>query len=211
MNARIYARAALSALLLCAAGPAAAHTDPGLGGSFLAGFGHPLGGADHLLAMLAVGLWGAFLGRPLVVVLPLLFPAVMAAGGALGMAAVPLPPVELGIALSVLVLGGLIAGAVRAPAWLAVPVVAGFAIFHGYAHGLELPAAAEPWGYSIAFVLATGLLHLAGIALGWLMRGQRGRLALRAGGGLIALAGAWFLVVALPGAAGPGYAADHME
>ncbi len=165
----------------------------GLAGGFASGFVHPLGGFDHLLAMVSVGLWGAFLGRPLIVVLPVVFPAVMAIGGALGIAGVPLPPVELGIALSVLVLGALIAAAVRAPVWLACLIVAVFAVFHGYAHGRELPSAADPLGYSVGFMLCTGLLHVAGIGIGLLNARPGGIVATRALGGMIALAGVWFL------------------
>ena len=163
----------------------------------MAGFAHPLAGFDHLLAMVSVGLWGAFLGRPLIVVLPVIFPAVMAIGGAMGIAGAALPPVEIGIAVSVLVLGALIAGAVRAPIWLACSLVAGFAIFHGFAHGQELPSAADPIGYSVGFVLSTGLLHLVGIALG-LLNGVPGGVWLTRGTGvLIAASGAWFLATAL--------------
>ena len=175
------------------AGPAWAHDGTGLAGGFLSGFLHPLSGPDHLLAMVSVGLWGAFLGRPLVIALPVIFPALMAVGGVLGMAHAPMPPVEIGIALSVLVLGVAIAGAIRAPVWAASLIVAVFAIFHGYAHGRELPSAADPIGYSVGFVLATGLLHVAGIGLGLLNTRPGGMVATRSMGGLIALAGGYFL------------------
>lgn len=175
------------------AGQAQAHDGTGLAGGFIAGFLHPLGGLDHMLAMVAVGLWGAFLGRPLVVVLPVIFPAVMALGAVLGMANVPIPPVEWGIAFSVVVLGALIAGKAKAPAWLASIIVAVFAAFHGYAHGQELPSAADPVGYSAGFVLSTGLLHVAGIGLGLLHRWRAGVLVTRAIGGLIGLSGLWFV------------------
>lgn len=177
--------------------PAYAHTGTGLAGGFLAGFAHPLSGADHLLAMVSVGLWGAFLGRPLIHLLPVVFPAMMVGGAMLGMFGAPLPPVETGIALSVLVLGACIALAWRAPAWAAVAVVALFALFHGYAHGRELPAAADPVGYSSGFVLATGLLHAAGIALGLLCVRPVGILIARGLGTLIGAAGVWFLLKAL--------------
>lgn len=177
--------------------PAFAHAGTGLPGGFASGFLHPLSGPDHMLAMVSVGLWGAFLGRPLVFALPMIFPAMMAVGGAAGMANIGLPPVELGIAVSVLVLGLMIAFAVRAPVWIACLIVAVFALFHGYAHGKELPSAADPVGYSLGFVLATGMLHVAGIALGLLKVKPWGAAALRAGGGAIALAGAWFLVGAV--------------
>lgn len=186
---------ALSTVLaLVAAAPAYAHERTGLAGGFVAGFQHPLFGLDHLLAMVAVGLWGAVLGRPLLILLPVVFPVVMAVGGVLGMAAIPVPPVEIAIALSVLVLGGLIALRVAAPVWAACVIVGGFAVFHGYAHGQELPSAADPLGYSAGFVVATGLLHLAGIGLGWATGRWAGLAADRAMGALIAAAGVWFLV-----------------
>ena len=197
MGHTLYARAAFSTLLLVAASPAAAHMGTGLAGGFQSGFLHPLSGFDHLLAMVSVGLWGAFLGRPLIVALPVIFPAVMAVGGALGIAGVPLPPVEIGIALSVLVLGIVIAGAIRAPVWLACTIVAIFAIFHGYAHGKELPSAADPVGYSVGFMLCTGLLHVCGIGIGLLNERPGGFVVTRAMGGLIALAGIWFMAKAL--------------
>lgn len=180
-------------LLLLAAAPCAAHSGTGLAGGLAAGFLHPLSGPDHLLAMVSVGIWGAFLGRPLLVVLPMLFPAMMTVGAALGMANVPVPPVEVGIALSVLALGLLILLAARLPVAAACAIVGVFALFHGYAHGQELPSAADPVGYSAGFVFATGLLHLAGIAIGAARSLPGGTAALRAGGGAIALAGAWFL------------------
>lgn len=182
----------LAALVM--ASPATAHSGTGLAGGFPSGFLHPLNGFDHLLAMVSVGLWGAFLGRPLILVLPVVFPAVMALGGVLAMFGMPLPPVEIGIAASVLVLGGMIAGGLRAPVWLAVAIVAVFAIFHGYAHGQELPSAADPIGYTIGFVLATGLLHLVGIAIGLLRDRPGGANAIRGAGVLIAIAGAGFMV-----------------
>ena len=179
------------------AGPAWAHSGTGLAGGLLAGFMHPLRGPDHLLAMVAVGLWGAFLGRPLVVLLPVVFPTVMALGGVAAMLGLPLPPVEIGIAVSVIVLGAAVAAAFVAPAWAACLLVGVFAIFHGYAHGLELPSAADPVGYSLGFVVATGLLHLVGIALGVARKLKGGDLILRGGGGLIAAAGVFFLWAAV--------------
>lgn len=177
--------------------PAAAHFDPSLKGGFGAGFRHPLSGPDHLLAMVAVGLWGAFLGRPLIYLLPVIFPTVMALGGAMGMAHVPMPPIEIGIALSVLLLGAAIALALEPPVWLAVLLVGTFAIFHGYAHGTELPSIADPIAFSVGFVLATGLLHIAGIGLGLLNDRPGGIRVTRAMGGLIATCGTWFLYRAL--------------
>lgn len=178
------------------ASPAWAHSGATLQGGFASGFMHPLSGPDHLLAMVAVGLWGAFLGRPLVVALPVIFPTVMAVGGVLGMIGVPMPPIELGIAVSVLMLGFMIAAAFRAPVWAASIVVGVFAVFHGYAHGQELPVAANPIAYSMGFVFATGLLHVAGIAIGMLNTRPGGVLVTRGLGAFIAVAGAYFLYAA---------------
>ena len=191
---RIAAHVVLIAALIMALfpTPALAHEGTGLAGGFLAGFMHPLSGADHMLAMVSVGLWGAFLGRPLVYALPMIFPTVMAFGAGIGMLGVPLPPVEIGIALSVVTLGLMILFAVRAPVPVACAIVAIFGLFHGYAHGVELPSAADPIGYSAGFVLCTGLLHLTGIALGLLKVSNVGTLALRGAGGVIALCGALF-------------------
>jgi urease accessory protein len=171
-----------------------AHSDAaGMSGGFTSGFTHPLFGWDHVAAMVAVGLWGAFLGRPAIWILPVVFPLVMAFGGALGVAGVPLPAVETGIAASALVLGLMVVLAVRPPLWVAAVLVGAFAIFHGHAHGTELPEAASPLTYSLGFVIATGLLHLTGIAFGELSRWPWGSTAVRAGGAVIALAGVGFL------------------
>ena len=188
---RLHYAAALA--LLFAASPAAAHSGTGLAGGFAAGFQHPLSGWDHLLAMVAVGLWGAFLGRPLIYLLPVTFPLMMVAGAILGMFGLPVPPVEIGIAVSVIVLGGCIAAAWCAPTVFAILIVAGFALFHGYAHGRELPSAADPIGYSTGFVLATGLLHVAGIAIGLFADRRGGVLAIRTGGAAIAATGMLFV------------------
>ena len=182
----------VAAGLVCS-GTAAAHTGTGLAGGFVPGFMHPFGGLDHLLAMISVGLWGAFLGPPLIQVLPIVFPALMVGGAALGIFGVPVPPVDIGIALSVLVLGGCIALAIRAPVWVAALIVAAFAVFHGYAHGKELPSAADPVGYSAGFTLATGALHVLGIGIGLLRDRPGGALALRSLGAIIGGTGVWFL------------------
>lgn len=167
--------------------PAAAwaHTEAGGIGGFISGFRHPLTGLDHIAAMVAVGLWGATLGAPAMWLLPVIFPMVMALGGAIGVLGVPLPAVETCIALSGVMLGLAVALAARPPLWVAAAMVAFFAIFHGHAHGTELPHAANPLTYAVGFVLATGLLHLSGIALGLLTRWGWGRLTVRAGGGVI--------------------------
>ena len=163
---------ALIALLVAV--PACAHTG-NLAGGFVGGLTHPIFGPDHVIAMVAVGLWGAVLGPPAIYMLPVAFPLVMAAGGALGILGVPLPGTEIGIAISAIVLGLMVAIAARPPIWIAVIVVGAFAIFHGHAHGAELPAGADAVAYSLGFVIATGLLHLTGIAFGWLARWPMGR------------------------------------
>jgi urease accessory protein len=143
--------------------------------------------------MVAVGLWGAFLGAPAIWLLPIVFPLVMAAGGVLGILGVPMVAVETGIASSAVVLGLMVALAVRPPLWAAAVLVGAFAIFHGYAHGRELPDGANAVAFSAGFVIATGLLHLAGIAFGLLARWPAGRLAVRGVGGAIALIGVAYL------------------
>jgi urease accessory protein len=173
--------------------PAFAHEAGGVIGGLTSGFLHPLFGLDHLVAMVAVGLWGAFLGSPAIWTLPIIFPLVMALGGALGVMGLPLPYVEVGIAGSAVVLGLMVAFAVRPPIWIAALIVGAFAIFHGHAHGTELPQAADPLAYSLGFVISTGLLHLAGIALGLLISWPLGRYAVRTGGAAIAVVGIGFL------------------
>jgi urease accessory protein len=186
-------RRLLPALAMLLAGPAFAHTGEGVAGGLAAGFMHPIGGLDHLLAMAAVGIWGAFLGRPLIWALPVAFPLMMVVGAVLGMTQVSLPFVETGVAASVVAFGLVIALAWRAPLPLAVALVALFALFHGHAHGGELPAASDPSAYSAGFVLATGLIHLAGIAFGQLLQMPGGASLLRATGVAIAIAGAWII------------------
>jgi len=179
-----------AALLL--ATPAFAHTGEGNGG-FLAGLAHPVFGTDHVVAMVAVGLWGAFLGAPAIFLLPIVFPLVMAFGGVLGILGLPLPAVETGIASSAIVLGAMVALAARPPLWIAAVLVGAFAIFHGYAHGKELPDGANAVAFSAGFVIATGLLHLTGVAFGLLTHWPAGRLAVRGAGGVIALVGLAYL------------------
>jgi urease accessory protein len=187
----------LVVLAAVSAAPALAHTGDGLSGGFIGGFGHPLFGPDHVAAMVAVGLWGAFLGPPAIWLLPIVFPLVMALGGVLGILGVPLPGVEIGIAASAIVLGLMVALAAQPPLVIAAVLVGAFAIFHGHAHGAELPPGANVVAFSIGFVVATGLLHLAGISFGLLARWPAGRIAVRAAGGAIALAGVVFLSAAV--------------
>jgi urease accessory protein len=187
-------RALILALPVAAlAGQAMAHPGHGLHSGFASGFLHPILGWDHVVAMLAVGLWAAFLGGRALFVLPLVFPLVMALGGALGMMGVALPAVEAGIAASGVVLGLLVAFAVRAPLAASAALVGVFAVFHGHAHGTEMPEAYGVFGYGVGFLIGTVLLHLAGIALGLAARSEFGRIAMRGAGGVIALTGAAFL------------------
>ena len=178
--------------------PALAHiVDGSAAGGFLGGFAHPLFGLDHVVAMIAVGLWGAFLGPPAIWVLPIAFPLVMAFGGAMAILGIAVRGVEIGIALSAIALGGMIALAVRARLVPAAMLVAGFAIFHGHAHGAELPPGTDAVAFSVGFVMATGLLHLTGIAFGLLTRWPIGRIGVRVAGIGIALVGAVFLIRAV--------------
>jgi urease accessory protein len=191
----LHSRAAIVLALptLLIALPALAHTGEGGAGGFLAGLAHPVFGLDHVVAMVAVGLWGAFLGAPALWMLPIVFPLVMALGGVLGIIGVPLPAVETGIASSAIVLGLMVALAARPPLWAAALLAGAFAIFHGYAHGKELPDGANAVAFSAGFVIATGLLHLTGIAFGLVARWPVGRIVVRAAGGVIALIGVAYL------------------
>ena len=155
---------AAAALSLLAA-PSLAHTGAGAGSGFAAGFAHPLFGLDHLLAMLAVGALGALLGGRAVWLVPAAFVVAMVAGGTLSLSGVALPMVETAIALSVVVLGALVAVNARVALGAGMAVVAAFAVFHGHAHGTELPSGLSAAGYAVGFALATALLHAAGIAV----------------------------------------------
>ena len=177
--------------------PTAAFAHPGIGDAhgFVAGFAHPLGGLDHILAMVTVGIFAWQLGGRALWLVPATFTLAMAAGGTLGMAGVPVPFVELGIAASVIVLGAVVAFARRAPVAIAVALVGVFAIFHGHAHGTEMPLDATGGAYAAGFMLATALLHVAGIALGFAIgRIAHGRAAYQLGGSLVALAGVAILM-----------------
>ena len=184
--------AAILATVALNTSPALAHS-VGSATGFTAGFLHPPSGLDHLLAMVSVGIWGAELGPPAIWLLPIAFPLMMALGGALGVVGIPLPAGELVIALSVVTLGALVAWARRLPISVAVAVVGVFALAHGHAHGVELPGAADALAFTIGFVVSTGLLHLAGIAIGVLARWRSGMLAIRACGFTCALVGCYFV------------------
>jgi urease accessory protein len=177
--------------------PALAHVQEGQAAGFLTGLAHPVSGLDHVLAMIAVGLWGAQLGAPALWLLPVTFPLVMAFGGFLGLLGIPLPGVEVGIALSALALGLAVATSWRPPLVMAAVLVAVFAVFHGHAHGTELPEGQSGLTYSIGFVVATGLLHLAGIGIGVIQRWPAGQRVLRVLGAGVAAGGVYFLWRAL--------------
>jgi urease accessory protein len=172
---------------------ALAHTRGGEGLGLRSGLLHPVSGLDHVLAMIAVGVWGAQLGAPAIWLLPVTFPMVMALGGMLGLMGINLPGIEVGIAVSAVALGFAVCREARPTLWVAATLVGFFAVFHGYAHGNELPSGANGLLYSIGFVVGTGTLHACGIALGLVHRWRTGRAMLRAAGAVIALAGMGFL------------------
>jgi urease accessory protein len=200
LSRRRWYRGAVLIAALGIADAAAAHEQIGVSGGLASGLLHPITGLDHLIAMVAVGLWGAQLGAPAIWVLPVTFPLVMAFGGVLGVLGVPLPVPEIVIAVSALVLGAVVAVRVRLPLAAAAVVVGVFAIFHGHAHGTELPRAANPLAYGVGFVVATGLLHVSGIAIGALGRWPAGERSIRALGGAIAALGCYFLWLGVGGA-----------
>ena len=172
---------------------AQAHIEQGQATGFLTGLEHPWSGLDHILAMIAVGLWGAQLGSPAIWVLPIAFPMMMSFGAMLGLLGIPLPGVEAGIAVSAIGLGLMIMLDVRARLWIAAALVGFFAIFHGHAHGTELPAGQSGLLYSMGFVIGTGCLHGIGILVGTVNRHPAGRVFLRIGGAFIAVMGCLFM------------------
>jgi urease accessory protein len=183
----------LVTLLMLLASRLEAHPALEQAAGLLAGLKHPISGPDHVLAMVSVGLWGAQLGQPAIWLLPVTFPIVMAFGGFLGLIGVPLPGVELGVALSALLLGIMVLSDARPPLAVGVAIVAFFAVFHGHAHGTELPPGQDDLTYSAGFVMATGTLHAIGIGIGLIHRWPAGRLVLRAAGAMVAMAGLSFL------------------
>jgi urease accessory protein len=186
LNFKLPALLGLIALL-----PIVAQAHPGHGpaDSFASGLNHPLHGLDHILAMVAVGLWAAQLGGRSLWLVPATFVSLMTVGGALGMMGVPVPMVETGIMVSVLVMGLLIAFAARLPLAASVALVGVFAIFHGYAHGTEIPLAASGFSYGFGFVVATAMLHACGIALGLLAKKSLAAPAIRLAGAAIMICG----------------------
>jgi urease accessory protein len=187
----------LIALIAALPADASAHIVKGEGVGFVSGFLHPISGLDHIIAMVAVGLWGAQLGAPAIWLLPVTFPLVMAFGGFLGLIGVPLPLSELGIAVSGVALGAAVLTQWKPPLWVAAAMVGVFGLFHGYAHGHELPPGQNALLYSAGFILATGLLHATGIAIGLVHRWGWGRYALRGAGALVMSGGLYFLWAAV--------------
>jgi len=172
---------------------AEAHLRKGEASGFLSGVRHPISGLDHVLAMIAVGLWGAQLGAPAIWALPVAFPMVMALGGMMGLLGIPLPGTEYGIAASMILLGGVVLLELKPPLWVAALLVSFFAIFHGYAHGTELPPGQDGLLYSMGFVCATGCLHGVGVSIGLVHRWTRGQIFLRLSGAFISAMGMYFL------------------
>jgi urease accessory protein len=188
--------------LLLMPGAAFAHSGPaGHTHGFADGLLHPLNGLDHLLAMIAVGLLAAHLGGRALLLVPLTFVSLMAAGGAIGFAEIRVPYVELLIAASVVVLGALVAFRANVPLAAAMLIAGFFAIFHGHAHGAELPDGESPFPYAAGFLISTGLLHIAGIVLGFgfakLTASNLGQRIVQAGGGAMAIAGIVLLTRAI--------------
>ena len=174
-----------------------AHTGVGHTSGFVHGFGHPISGLDHVLAMVMVGVFAWQLGGRALWLVPTTFVAVMAIGGALGLAGIGVPFVEIGIAVSVVVFGAVVAFDLKAPTVAAIGVVGLFAVFHGHAHGAEIPEDAGGVAYAAGFMIATALLHLAGISAGFLIgkAGEHyGSVVVRLAGGLATVVGMVLLV-----------------
>jgi urease accessory protein len=187
-------KAAVMLLLLTTGSAAFAHTGHGVSG-LAAGLAHPFLGLDHLLAMIAVGLWAAQGSGQRVWLLPAAFMAMLAAGGALAMLwQQTLPLIETAIALSVLALGMLIALTLKFSTAACMAITALFGLLHGYAHGLELPGSAAPAAYTLGFLIATAALHMAGLAAGVVTR-ERHVLFAKIAGGFIAMSGASLLTL----------------
>ncbi|MEQ8445603.1 MAG: HupE/UreJ family protein [Pelagibacterium sp.] len=185
------------ALVIVGTAPAFAHLDPLEHGSFAAGFSHPLFGLDHILAMVAVGLWAASVGGKALWAVPTAFVATMAVGFGAALLGMPLPFVEPVILASVIFIGVMVALALPLPTVGVAAVVAFFALFHGHAHGGEMGEAGA-LGYAAGFLAATALLHAVGVAagvgVGRVLATARGTIATRIAGGLTALGGLWLAI-----------------
>jgi urease accessory protein len=178
-------------------GSAHAHMQQSEAAGFLTGLLHPISGLDHVLAMIAVGLWGAQLGAPAIWVLPVAFPLVMAMGAVLGFLGLAVPGIEYGIAASAILLGASVAFELRPPIVIAALLIGVFAIFHGHAHGTELPPGQSALLYSMGFVIATGCLHALGIGIGAVHGWTWGQKLLRTAGAAVAMGGVFFMWRAL--------------
>lgn len=179
--------------LLSATAALLGHVNGEVSGGLQSGLLHPVSGLDHVLAMVAVGLWGAQLGSPQIWLLPIAFPLVMACGAALGLMGLQLPAVEIGIACSAIVLGLMVLFEARPPVIVSLILVGVFAIFHGHAHGTELPHGESGILFSIGFVIGTGLLHAVGIGIGTIHRWPWGQKGLRFAGAMVFAGGLYFL------------------
>ena len=173
-----------------------AHVESGIkgDGGFISGLSHPVTGVDHILAMVAVGLWGAILRAPAIWLLPVVFPLIMTVGAVLGVLDIQLPGIDIGIAASAIFLGLMVAFNVRLPLIIAFSAISIFAVFHGHPHGTALPDFGVPLHYAFGFVLSTGLLHLSGILLGCLYKWPAGQMIVKSFGVMIALGGLYFLI-----------------
>jgi urease accessory protein len=174
-----------------------AHTSVGDTGGFMHGFMHPLGGLDHQLAMILVGIFASQLGGRALWLVPLTFVGTMAFGGFLGIAGIPVPFIEIGIALSVVVLGAIVAFGVKVPVAVAMGIVGLFAVFHGHAHGSEMPMDTSGLEYGLGFMFATSVLHAAGIGIGvsiGMTSKSLGNNVYRVAGGLASVAGVAILI-----------------
>lgn len=195
MNFKSLVGASATGLLLFPTA-ALAHTGVGETSGFIHGFGHPISGLDHILAMVMVGVFAFQLGGRALWMVPSTFVLVMAGGGALGVMGITVPFVETGIALSVIVLGAIVAFGIKSPVAVAMGIVGLFAIFHGHAHGMEMPENAGGVAYAVGFMIATALLHLAGIAIGFVVgkaSERNGRIVTQSVGGIAAIAGVGIL------------------
>ncbi|MEZ9198190.1 HupE/UreJ family protein [Shewanella sp. 10N.286.54.B9] len=184
----------LCSLTLFLALPAQAH-ELHSGGGFISGFNHPVLGFDHLLAMICVGLLSTRLGGRAIWTVPAIFVLFMLFGGIIGLLSIPIPFVEFGIAASVLLLGLALAIDKKLPQWLVMAFVAIFAIFHGHAHGVEMPQLAKPALYVLGFICGTSAIHIVGVILGIAMQQKdpKNRMV-RSSGGAIALVGGYLLL-----------------
>lgn len=182
------------AAILLFPGMAVAHTGVGDASGFLHGLSHPITGIDHLIAMVAVGLWAAQLGGRALWIVPTAFVSVMLLGGMAGFTGMVMPFIEEGILVSILVLGVLIAGAFKFPVPFSMSLVGFFALFHGFAHGAEMPASMGAASYSLGFAFATALLHIVGLVCGMALRRMNLDMLSRYAGGAIALGGIYLAV-----------------